>query len=312
MIMENILLEFAEKMQALTESSLTQVMRDPLGHKLAQYMHTHLGIPHDVEVKPVPLDYITGKATWSSNEYVVFKGKTGWVLREPNSFVPTVITDEHPEVASKTLSRQDNQKWEQAIEPVAVYSVVKPPIKPEVLARSSRQPAKKNPELMVSHKLLVPNIVASIVHGAKVRLKRENSQLKNPLKPETLKAWINWLNVLENALVEGDNDVMYDIDWNTEDDSGDEQFQEAEDFWNSLVYQAIRNQRDWTVARSKDSELFQKNAPTHQALSRRGFATNLRIGPNVSALMNNTLFLHRIKEDIVKHLVDFTYEHDLV
>lgn len=311
-MIDNILLEFAEKMQALTESSLTQVMRDPLGHKLAQYMHTHLGIPHDAEVKSVPLDYMDGIATWSKPEYVVYKGKTGWVLREPNSFIPTVITDENPEVASNTLRRKDNQNWEKAIEPVAIYSVIKPPMKPEVLARSSRQPARKNPELVVSHKLLEPNIVASVVHSARVQIKRENPQLKRPRPPETVKAWLRWLSDLQNALTEFDNEVMSDIDWESDNYADEDQFAEAEDFWNSLVFQAVRNQKEWMVAKSNDAKLFQQNAPTQQALSRRGFATNLRIGPNISALINNTLFLQKIKEGVLKNLIDFTYEHTLV
>lgn len=311
-MIDKILLEFAEKMQALTESSLTRVMSDPLGHKLAQYMHTHLGIPHDAEIKPVSLDYIAGKATWSNPEFVIFKGKNGWVLREPNSFVPVVITADEPNVESKTSRRQDNLAWEKAIEPVAVYSVVKPPMKPEVLARSSRQPARKNPELMVSHKLLEPNIVSSIVHGARVQIKRENPQLKRPRQPETVKAWLRWLSDLQNALTEGENEVMSDIDWDEARYADDDRFAEAEDFWNSLVFQAIRNQKEWMVARNKDSELFQKNAPTPQALSRRGFATNLRIGPNISALMNNTVFLQKVKEGVLKNLIDFTYEHTLV
>ena len=309
-MIDNILLEFAEKMQSLTESSLTRIMNDPLGHKLAQYMHQHRGLPDQVEVKPVPLDYMKNSAWTKGTEYVIFKGKKGWVLREPNSAVPVIITDDDPSQVHKEVGvRKDQLKWEDYIEPVAVYSVSKPAISPEVLARASRQRAGKSPELTVSHRLQTPAIVASVTHGAKVDLKRGNQKRKIPMKPETLKGWFAWLDALNDALTDGENEVMSDIDWYPETPE-DERWEDAEDFWNHLVHTALLYTNEWREAKKADVAEIDAKYPDRSGALARGVNVP-RYGSHTIALINNTVFLQKLKSGIINNLTDFISSHDL-
>jgi len=309
-MIDNILLEFAEKMQALTESTLTRVMNDPMGHKLAQYMHTHLGIPDQVEVKPVPLDYMKTMAWTTGTEYVVFKGRKGWVLRAPNSAVPVRITDEEPgQVQQEVRVRADKLKWEDYIEPVAVYSIVKPRISDKVLARPNRQRSRRTPELTISHRLLTPAIVASVTHGAKVDLKRWNQKSKLPWKPEELRAWFAWLDALKDALTDSENEVMSDIDWDPETPE-DERWEEAEDFWNYLVYSALPLTDEWRAAKKADVEEIKAKYPDQIGAIARG--VNIpRYGSHTTALIKNTVFLQKLKGTIIDNLTDFVSSHDL-
>jgi hypothetical protein len=309
-MIDNILLEFAEKMQALTESSLTQVMNDPMGQKLAKYLHTHRGLPDQVEVKPVPLDYMKTLAWTTGTEYVVFKGKKGWVLREPNSAVPVRITDEDPSQVHKEAGiRKDRVKWEDYIEPVAVYSINKPQISDKVLARPNRQRSPKAPELAVSHRLLTPAIVASVTHGAKVDLKRWNQKRKLPWKPEDLRAWFTWLDALKDALTDGENEVMSDIDWDSETPD-DERFAEAEDFWNYLVYSALPLTDEWKAAKKADVAEINAKYPDQAGARARGVNVP-RYGSHTTALIKNTVFLQKLKGIIIDNLTDFVSSHDL-
>lgn len=309
-MIERILLEFAEKMQALTESSLTRIMNDPLGHKLAQYLHTSNGIPDQVEVKEVPLDYMKNTAWTSGTEYVIFKGKKGWVLREPNSAVPVIVMNDAPEVRKEIKALPNGEKWEDAIEPIAAYSINKPLTRPEVMARASRQRAGKHPQLSISHKLLTPAIVTSVIHGAKIDLKRWNQQRKRPWNPETLKAWMVWLNGLESALNEGENEIMHDIDW-PENTPEEDQFAEAEDFWNAMVYDAVRNTDVWTAAEKADREEISKKYPDQSGALARGINVP-RVGSHTTALIKNTVFLQTVKRNIIDNIVDFISSNDLV
>lgn len=305
--MDKILLEFAQKMQALTESSLTRVMNDPLGHKLAQYLHTTLGIPDQVEVKPVPLDYMKTAAWTTGMEYVVFKGKKGWVLREPNSAVPVAITDDNPVVRKVVQALPDGKKWEDVIEPVAVFSIIKPRISDKVLARPNRQRAGKAPELAISHRLLTPEIVSSIIRSAKIDLKRWNQKRVKPWKPETIKSWISWLDGLEEALVEGENEIMLEIDWKDDEDH----FDEAEDFWNHLVLQSIRKTNEWKAATVADREEISKKYPDSSAAFARGINVP-RTGSHTQTLIKNTVFLQLVKNLVVDQITDFVSSNELV
>jgi hypothetical protein len=310
-MIDNILLEFAHKMQALTESALTRVMNDPMGHKLAQYLHQHRGMPDQVEIKPVPLDYMKNLAWPSGTEHVIFKGKRGWVLREPNSAIPVRITDDDPtNIHKEVKSLPDNKKWEDYIEPVAVYSVSKPSISPEVLARPSRQRAGKSPELAISHKLLTPAMVASVTHGAKVDLKRGNQKRRMPWKPETLKEWFTWLDGLKDALSDGENEIMSDIDWDPETPE-DERWEDAEDFWNHLVYTALIYTNEWKSAKKADVAEIDAKYPDRQGALARGVNVP-RYGSHTIALINNTVFLQKLKSMIIDNLTDFISSHDLV
>lgn len=310
-MIDNILLEFAEKMQALTESALTRVMNDPMGHKLAQFMHTHLGIPDQVEIKPVPVDYMKTLAWTTGTEYVVFKGKKGWVLREPNSAVPVRISDEDPDQIHKEAGvRKDQLKWEEYIEPVAAYSITKPRISDKVMARPSRQRSYRTPELSISHRLLTPEIVSSVIHSAKVDLKRWNQERAKPWKPEKLKAWFTWLDGLKSALNEGENDIMTDIEWDS-DTPEDEQFAEAEDFWNYLVHSALPLTDEWKAAKKADTEEINKKYPDLSGARARGINVP-RYGSHTAALVKNTVYLQKLKNMIVDNLTDFASWHDLV
>ena len=305
-MIDNILLEFAQKMQALTESKLTQVMNDPLGHKLAQYMHTHLGIQDDAEVKQVPADYLKTKATWSGNEHVVVKGKHGWVLREPNSFVPTVITPEEPTVSSKVGKREDGVNWEDAIDPVAVYTVSRS-LPPKVLSRASRQP-EKSVFLQIADRLRSPVVVSSVITSTRIQLKRES---KSGQWKGNLKDWTRWLFDLQSALNEGENEVMSDIDWFGDDGEDLDAVEEAEDFWNNLVRDSLIDEK-WKAALAADKEIFSKRYPTNYAGMKRGFIQNdYMIGPNVRQLMTNTLWLQGVKQEMIDNLMYFIDHHSL-
>lgn len=296
----------------LSESTLTQVMKDPLGHKLAKWMHVYLGIADDAKIEPVGLDYIKGKATWSEPEFIVFKGKKGWVLRRPNSFVPIRISVDNPdEVDSGVGTRPDGQAWEDYIEPVAVYRVTKAITSPKVMARDSRQRSFKAPELAIAHRLLEPSIVSSVIHGAKVQLKRQNPTLKFPRKPEVLKSWFSWLDGVRDSLVDGSDDVMDMIDWDENDTPEDERYGEAEDFWNALVYQAVVQSPEWKSARADDAKELQAKYPNREGAYARGI-NYPNYASHTQALARNTVYLQKVKNTIIDNLVSFTLENSLV
>lgn len=309
-MIDNILLEFAEKMQALTESTLTRVMNDPMGQKLAKYLHTVRGLPDQVEVKPVPLDYMKTMAWTSGTEYVVFKGKKGWVLREPNSAVPVRITDDDPgQVHREVGVRKDQLKWEDYIEPVAVYSINKPRISDKVLARPNRQRSHRTPELSISHRLLTPAIIATVTHSAKVDLKRGNQKRRLPMKPDHLRAWFAWLDALKDALIDGENEVMSDIEWD-EETPEDERFADAEDFWNYLVYTSLLLTDEWKAAKKADVAEIDAKYPDQAGARARGVNVP-RYGSHTTALITNTVFLQKLKGTMIDNLTDFVLSHDL-